>query len=399
MYRHILAALDGSHWSNLAIEAALSLAGASPGCELTGCHVYAAELHRQRFQDMETGLPDRYQEEQRLAGLRGTHESLITDGLKLISDAYLAPLARAAQEKAIACRGLTPEGRNYAVLLDMVHAHRPDLLVMGAYGHGHVPEGVLGSMTERLLLYAPENDLLIMRRAWRFKNQPILAAVDGSRDSYAALQRALELGRALGAAVEMVAVYDPFFHLGVFGAIAAALPQEDQERFNFSAQEKIHDEIIDRGLETLYREGLERGALLAKEMGMEARGEVLAGKVFSQVNHYASVRNAGLLVVGRWGLHREACSLAGSSTLALARLAQTNLLVTAPPGGDFQPPQAAREEGEEAEALTWTPEAEQRLERVPAFARRMARKAIEERARKQGLRVITPDFVLAARQK
>ena len=65
----------------------------------------------------------------------------------------------------------------------------------------------------------------IMRRPWDFKGRPIVVGVDGSAESYAALKRAVEIARAFDAQVEAIAVYDPFFHTGVFRAIAGALPE------------------------------------------------------------------------------------------------------------------------------------------------------------------------------
>ncbi len=393
MYRRIFVALDGSVCSHLAIGAAVSLAENFPGCELVGCHVYAAEMHRTRFAQMEPGLPERYQEEERLQSLRGTHESLITDGMQLISDSYLAPLVKAAQKRGVPCSGLAPEGRNYVRLLQAIRSVQPDLVVMGAWGHGRTPESLLGSLTERVLLSNLGVDLLIMRRPFGFKGQPILAGVDGSPESYAALLRAIRIGRSYQAAVEGAAVYDPFFHLGVFSAIADVLPEKDQQRFNFPAQEKLHDEIIDRGLEKLYQEGLDRGRLLALQEGLELKTSVLAGKVYPQLHHFAQLRNAGLVCVGQFGLHREPGSWVGSNTLNLARLSQTNLLVVTSPDQPVNPP--ALPESENSVTIEWTAEAEERLERIPPFVRKMARRAIEERARQQGLREVTAEIVLS----
>ena len=125
MYKKILAALDGSQWSNLAIDAIKHLAEKNPSGEVLGCHVYAAALHRDRFAQMEPGLPERYQEEERLENLRNTHESLITDGMQLISDAYLAPLVRALQESGFTCKGATPEGPNSLKLLNLIDEYQP----------------------------------------------------------------------------------------------------------------------------------------------------------------------------------------------------------------------------------------------------------------------------------
>jgi nucleotide-binding universal stress UspA family protein len=392
MYRRILVALDGSGPSDLAGQAAMALAGATDQAVLIGCHVYAAEMHRARFEEMEPGLPEPYQAEERLDYLRRTHDSLITDGLQLISDAYLAPLARLTQEKEVVFQGLSPEGRNYVELLRAIEGLEIDLVVLGAWGHGRVAESSLGSVTERVLLGTRGVDVLVVRRPWGFKGAPILVGVDGSQNSYAAVQRAAQIAEGFAADLHALAVYDPHFHLGVFGTIAGALPDQDRQRFDFPAQERLHDEIIDRGLEKLYAAGLERGVQLAGQMGTAAQSAVLAGKVYAQIHHYASLHNAGLIVVGRWGLHREAESALGSNTANLARLASGNLLVVAPPKHPLPVPELV-EEAEAPSALPWTEGAEARLKRIPFFARRMARRAIEERAREEGVAQITADFV------
>ena len=112
MYKKIFTGLDGSLWSDHAMTAAVSLAEGVDGAEIIGCHVYAAELHRERFEQMEPGLPDEYQEEEKLDYLRGTHESLITDGMVLISDSYLAPMVKLAETRNVKVLGSTPEGRH-----------------------------------------------------------------------------------------------------------------------------------------------------------------------------------------------------------------------------------------------------------------------------------------------
>ncbi|MCL5025945.1 MAG: universal stress protein [Chloroflexi bacterium] len=403
MYGNILVGLDGSYWSEQAMGAALALAEGEGQARLIGCHVYAAQMHRARFEQMEPGLPERYHDEERMQGLRNTHDSLISEGMKLISNAYLAPLERRAKEKGISCIGLTPHGRNYVELLQALRREVADLLVMGAWGHGRVPESQLGSVVERVLLHARDCDVLVVKRPWAMKDRPIVVGIDGSPDSYAALQRAVELSRQFGATVEAVAAYDPFFHAGVFRATAEALSDEAAQRFNFPAQERLHDEIIDRGLEKLYRDGLEQAVLLARRQGVEVRTEVLAGKVYSKLHHYAALRESALTVVGRWGLHREAESLIGSNALALARLSTTaNVLVVAPPAAPPQMPESppshaepepeARSETEQS-GLSWTPDAEERLKRVPFFVRRMARGAIEKYARQRGITQVTAAVV------
>jgi nucleotide-binding universal stress UspA family protein len=397
LYKKIVAALDGSPVSNFALDAAVDIVSRSEKCHLIGCHVYASRLHRTRFEEMETGLPDQYQEEKRLNSLRETHEDLISEGMQLISDAYLAPLAKKAKELELSYEEATPEGHHYVKLLQLMQEQEVDLTILGAYGHGYVPEESLGSLTERLLLYGNTGDLLVMRQPWVFKNRPILVGIDGSPNSYQALKRAVEIGILMGAKIEAVAVYDPFFHSTVFKTIAESLPIEAAKRFNFTAQEKLHDEIIDRGLETLYRDSLLRGSFLAKEMGVEIKTDVLAGKVYPQIHHHAALRNAALIVVGKYGLHQETESKIGSNAHKLARLTPNNLLVVNSTKNETKIPEIPDEN--EYAHLPWDPEAEKIAERIPFFVRKMAIKSIEERARAQGLDHVTGDLVMQASGK
>ena len=391
MYENILVALDGSMLSDLAMDAALDLAEVYNKNPLTCCHVYAAKLHRTRFQDMEPGLPDKYQEEEHLEYLRGTHEDIITDGMQLISDAYLNPIIKKAEERGINYKGLTPEGRNYVELLRIINNEKSDLVIIGAWGHGQVDDGSLGSVTERTLLYAPQSDILVMKKPWKFKGRPIIVGIDGSENSYAALKKAVEISKIVNTPVEAVAVYDPFFHTDVFSIISKALPDDAKERFNFEAQEQLHDEIIDKGLETLYREGIERGILMARSMGVEILPEIAKGKVYSQLHHHAALKGAGLIVLGRWGLHKENNSIIGSNSLKLARFSNTNVLVVSQLEENLNVPDLPLQE--ERKNLEWTDDAEIMMEKVPPFAQKMARKMVENRVLERNENIVTLDTV------
>jgi nucleotide-binding universal stress UspA family protein len=387
--KRILVGVDGSFCSNLAENFALSLAGRIPGSHLFGCHVYAAGLHRTRFGDMEDGLPDQYQAEERLSALRSTHDELISSGMKIISDAYLTPLADEAEKREIKFTGLTPEGRHYVRLLDTLNTEKPDLLIVGATGLGEEQGTLLGSVAERIVIHGGSTDVLVMRDPCDPENRPVIVGIDGSPESYAALARATELGKILGAPVEAVAVYDPYFHAGVFRTIAAKLPEEARKKFNFPAQEQLHDQIIDKGLEQLYEQKLQTGKEWAKQNGLDIRTTLLKGKVFPEICDYARSAGAGLIVVGRFGNHRENISMIGSNALNLSRRAPANVLVVAPPKQPLVLPGPRTVEA----GIPWTPEAEELLKRVPSFAQGMARHAIEENVRALGGVLVTPDAV------
>ncbi len=276
---------------------------------------------------MEPGLPDSYQGEG-LKNLRAAHDDLIHTGMKAISEGYLEPLAKKAIEKGIAYQGISLEGRNYSQLLALGRKSQPDLTILGAFGQGR--EKDLGSTAERYLLYSVSGDVLLMRQPWRFEERPVVVAVDGSKISFLALQRAAKMAASLYAKLNAVSAYDPLFHVEVFKHIASHLSAKVAESIDLPSQQKIHNEIIDEGLETLYRNDLEKSAFKIQASGGDIATDVLAGEACHQIQEYALRHDASLIVLGRWGLHREPGSLIGSNALRLARQSTTNVLVVSP---------------------------------------------------------------------
>ena len=99
MYKSIYVPVDNSDYSNRAVACALAL-GKAFSAKLVGCHVYAAKLHDYRFRQMEYTLPEEYIDEVELERQRKIHDSLITMGLKLISDSYLDGMSRLCGSRA-----------------------------------------------------------------------------------------------------------------------------------------------------------------------------------------------------------------------------------------------------------------------------------------------------------
>ena len=391
MYNKILLALDGSYYSELGIHVALKIAKSSnSNTILYGCHVYASKMHKIRFTEMETGLPQQYQTEEKLTYLRDTHEDLITDGMQLISDAYLSPLVNRAMEESIKIEGITPEGRNYAKLLEVINDIKPDLIILGGWGHGKVDEKILGSLTQRILMHVPTSDILIMKKPMVFKYNPIVVGIDGSQNSYAALTKALDFAKIFQIEINAIAVYDPYFHSGVFRKIAEVLPEEDQKRFNFVAQEKIHDEIIDKGLEKLYLESLKKAELMASSLNVPIKIELLSGKVYSKIAEFSNLKNSDLLVVGRWGLHKEDSSFIGSHSFNSTILSKSNILIVTPSEKSIDLPQL---KPVDQLPIKWTAEAVKMSEKIPPFVRSMAKKMIEDYARDSGFSEVVPELV------
>lgn len=396
-FREILVPVDNSKYSTWAMEIALQIARAY-NATIVGNHVYAARLHDKRFRDMEPGLPEQYQRPEVLAHQRALHDDLIERGLRLISESYLETLRRRCQAAGIPFQGKTPEGKNYAQLVRDIEESRYDLVVMGVRGIGEVwrrgkrHNFVLGSVCERVVRRV-SRDVLVVKNERRL-GDTFVVAVDGSERAFAALRIAISLAKKFNARVHVVAAYDPFLHKALFKELEDALTEEARRVFNTEAQKKLHDELVDKGIARLYREHLETAKRIAQELDFEVETRLLAGKAYAAVLRYVEKVKPSLLLVGRTGIHADEDLDIGSNAENLLRLAPCHVLLV---GRTFTPTWAETRQVLE-EGLAWTPEALARLERVPDFARGMARRAIEDYARQRGLTLVDEEVVLEARR-
>jgi nucleotide-binding universal stress UspA family protein len=387
MYRHIYVPVDNSEYSNRAIDLAVEI-GKAFGSRLTGCHVYAARLHDYRFKQMEYTLPEEYKDETELERQRKIHDSLITMGLQLISDSYLDVMEGKCQAARLPFARKMMDGKHYKVLIQDALASDYDLIVMGALGMGAVKDSQLGSVTERFVRRV-RKDVLVVRTADALRDQQgaIVAGIDGSPQSFHGLQLGIALARALGRPLQAIAVYDPYLHYAMFNGIVGVLNEKASKIFRFKEQEQLHEEIIDTGLAKIYQSHLEIARKLAAEAGVELGITLLDGKCFEKVLTFARKEQPWLLILGRVGVHSDENEIdLGSNTENLLRLAPGNVLLT---GGTFYPPLDVKAE----EIISWTEEAEARMERVPPQMKNIARTALLRYAIEQGHTVVTSKVI------
>ena len=381
MYTSVYVALDNSEHSDAAGGVALALAEAF-SARVIGMHVYAARMHDYRFKQMEYTLPEEYQDEAELLRQRRIHDSLITTGLQLISDSYTDVMRFRCMERDVPFEARARDGRNWEELVADVNEVQPDLVVMGALGTGAVKESRLGSVADRVVRRLRTDTLIVRRVGEAAMRGDILVAVDGSPQSFAGLRNALALGRALGKRVEAVAVYDPYLHYAVFNGIVDVLSEKASKVFRFKEQEALHEEIIDTGLAKIYESHLRVAQAAAAEEGMDLPITLLDGKAFERVARYAREREPWLLVCGRIGVHSPDGMDIGSNTDVLLRSLPCDVLVTS---STYVPPIDVRAE----HSVVWTPEAEDRMELVPAGARGLARTAVLRWCMERGHSVVS----------
>ncbi len=382
MYATVFLTLDGSPDSLAGARIGLNLAR-QLGCELLCAHVYDARIHTGRFREMEPGLPDRYQRPEYLEELRNSHDSLISDGFHSLSRGYMDAFRAEAESAGVAARELVREGRNYVELLRAAQETGADLIVVGAHGLGDQGDGQPGSTAVRVLRGAT-CDVLVVRAGE--PGGPVIAGIDGSAHSAVAARRGVVWARVLGRPLQLVATYDPAFHRTIFQTMARSLSPERQAAVGLDRQEELHEELIDDGLGRLYQAFLDEAVRRCTGLGVEVAGELLTGKAYRALVDDCTHRAACLTVVGRFGHNREPESDLGSQAEAVVRLAPHSVLVTAAAN-------AERQDQPQTPGLEWDPEALAKLERVPSFARPMARQAVEERVRAEnGSRVTAEAF-------
>ena len=391
MYKTIYVPVDNSDYSNQAIASAVRL-GKAFESKLVGCHVYAARMHDYRFRQMEYTLPEEYLEETELERQRKIHDSLITMGLELISESYLDHMKGLCADEGLEFEPKMMDGKHHVEIAKDIKESCYDLTVLGVMGVGRARDSQIGSVCERVARTS-DRDVLVVKRLPEDKpadgengaarRDTILVGVDGSPQSFGALITAIELAARFDKKVEAVSVYDPYLHYSVFNGVVNVLTEKAAKVFRFEEQNQLHEEIIDTGLAQIYQSHLEVAVKIAADHGVDLTRTLLDGKAFQKVLDRVRQIDPWLLVIGRIGVHSPADEPGlGSNAENLLRQSPCDLLLTT----RLEYPELdVRAE----ETIRWTPEAEERMTRVPEQVRGVARTAIYRLALEKGHSVVS----------
>jgi nucleotide-binding universal stress UspA family protein len=392
MFDSIYVPVDNSDYSNTCIDIGLEIAQKFES-RIVASHVYAAKMHDVRFRQMESGLPEEYQEEDELEKQRNIHDQLITKGMEVITDSYLDVPKDRTQKLNIPFEGKSLEGRNYTELVRDIKESNYDLVIMGALGLGAIKDSLIGTVAERVVRRVQTDTLLVKYvpeiHGERSSSDKIVVAVDGSQQSFGGLKTGMELSKALNKPLEIISTFDPYFHYAMFNSLTGVLSREAGKVFKFEQQEKLHEDIIDKGLAKIYQAHLEISKKIVEDEGMECTIRLLDGKVFEKVLQYAREENPFLLILGRIGIHSGPDMDIGGNAENLMRMVPCNVLLssrTYKPDIDMQA----------EESIEWTAEGRERLQKIPGFVRPMATSAILRYAIERGHSMITSGVITEA---
>ncbi len=380
--KRILVALDQSDYANNAMKQATRLCDG----QITGIHAYAARLHDRRFKQMEGGLPERYQRESEMEHQREVHEDLIGMGLGLISDSYHDAAEAVAKKADVPFQRLSPEGKNYACLLEEMRKRDHDVLFIGALGLGAVAGSTIGTVCERVVRRADMDVFVAKDRRLNIGDGPLVVGMDGSPKSFGALLTAIDIGKRLNVPVHVVAAYDPFYHYVAFNKISTVLDEEAGKVFRFKEQEELHEELIDDGIAKIYQAHLNVAQTVAKDADVDVVCELVAGKPYQAIRKYTEKVGASLLLLGKTGVHADEGLDIGGNTENLLRMVSCHVWIGQVE--HFPPSDVVAEE-----TIMWSDEASEMINRAPEFVRGIARTGVIREAQKQGHTFITTRFV------
>lgn len=141
----------------------------------------------------------------------------------------------------------------------------------------------------------------------------ILVAVDGSKSSFKAMDKAIELQKLMDAEIYLICVYK---HHSLF---EASMSIERPERMD----------IPDKALSEYAKDIVNHAKEKAKEKGaVKVRGFVKAGRPSSVITKFAQENNVDLIVVGSRGTHSDKDGmLLGSVSHRVASKAKCPVLV------------------------------------------------------------------------
>ncbi len=408
MYKKIFVPVDNSKYSDYCSDLGISIAKKF-NSELVGGHVYAASLHHKRFREMESGLPAKYREENELKKQREFHNTLIGRGLRMISDSYLDNLEKKSREAEISFERNVLEGKNYLELVKDIKNKDYDLVIIGILGLGEVNGNLIGSVCERVVRRI-NTDVLVVKNEKPIEGR-VIVTVDGSEQSFRAVEMACGLYEKYKLDLELLSVYDPHYHRVAFNGIARILSGDMGDVFKSEEQEKLHEDVIDKGLEKIYHGHLENALSRVRHLcrGADAKTTLLEGKPYHEILKYIDKVEPSLLVLGRTGIHAINGLDIGSATENILRNAECNVLITKSGKAAGVNPFYEKEENIKIDQVVdravrtgeifWDDDAKSLISKVPAFVRQMVVGEVENYARTKGSSEISREIVEEVKAK
>ena len=208
------------------------------------------------------------------------------------------------------------EGLPIYEILKLLRDLHPDLVVSGTRGVYGAKGLVLGSVSQRLLTYAPCSVMLIPAKVQRSDGLKVMLATDGSRGAKAAARLIADLP-----ALEEVMV------------VTVVRPLDPRDLLLEGAtgtQSRTMRAQILQGRRTAARRAIQETAEVLRSTSVPIRTRLLVGHPGSAIPQAARRERSDLLVLGSRGLTGLKAAALGSVSLAVAQLSHCPMLIVKP---------------------------------------------------------------------
>jgi len=180
-YRKILVAVDGSESSKNAFRQACRIAREDKSW-ITA--ITAIPLYQDQFEVLST-------------------KEKVSKRLKEEGEKILSEIKKIADEEDVHIKQTLVEGSPFETIIDAAQEGGYDLIVMGRHGRTHFERAFMGSVTAKVIGYFKGRILVVPRNAsLGWKN--ILVATDGSKNSDAAFDEALNYAKSYEGTLKIV---------------------------------------------------------------------------------------------------------------------------------------------------------------------------------------------------
>jgi len=243
-------------------------------------------------------------------------QQLILQQQEAIVEALLDGARRLLKEAFAGVEVILREGIPGQELIRLIREYQPDLVISGKGGFYQTAGLGLGSVSHRLLAYAPCSVLLVPGKVQRGVGLRVMLATDGSTDA----QRAARVVATLPELREITVV-----------SVARPLGAEKLvlDRFHDSESRKMQADFL-RHRKKVAHQAIDDALEVLKDVPATLRTKVLSGRPAEAISRAARREGVDLLVVGSRGLTGVKASVLGSVSHAVAQLASCPVLIVKP---------------------------------------------------------------------
>ncbi len=158
--------------------------------------------------------------------------------------------------------------------------------------------------------------------------EEIFLPCDNSAECDYAIHRAIELARKFESRLVGNHVYAARLHDVRFRQLETGLPARFQSKQEIQRQRKIHDKLIEKGLQLISDSFLDRMEKQCTAAGVEIERQLLEGINFEEITREVNSNGYDLCAMGAHGLGRQANSQLGGVTARVMRMIEKDLLIT-----------------------------------------------------------------------